>query len=99
MPPKEGREYVSPLLQPPLNRLFIPCPRPDFLPQTNQKGDGYHGPRIGTVSEYMKFLLKDDPNCEKSTKSTLDKKEKKKALQLAKLQKKMQQCNSLSFNL
>lgn len=96
MPPKEGREYVSPLLQPPLNRLFIPCPRPDFLPHTNQKGDDYHGPRIGTVSEYMKYLLKEDNfNCDKSIESAFDQKEKKKALHLMKLQKKMQQCNSL----
>jgi hypothetical protein len=98
MPSKEGREYVSPLLQPPLNRLFIPCPRPDFLPQTNKKSDDYHGPRIGTVSEYMKYLFCENNfninNKDKKSLATASEQKKRRAARnQSRLQKRIQKCN------
>lgn len=103
MPTKEVREYISPLLQPPLNRLFIPCPRPDFLPETNGKSNKYQGPQIGTVSQYMKYL--DNTNNinsdYKPTESISEKKsrknDEKRSKHLKKLQKKIQKCIHFPF--
>lgn len=51
---REPKEQVLPLLQPPLNRLFVPRAHPDFMPSLDKGKDGYLGPRITDhVGRYM----------------------------------------------
>lgn len=40
---RETRDFISPLLQPPLNRLFVPGPTPDYIPPLDYVPD----PRTG----------------------------------------------------
>lgn len=60
-PPGAPRFFVSPLLQPPLNKLFVPRPLPDILPPTDLHLDGYKGARVGPVAPYMARLDEADP--------------------------------------
>jgi U1 small nuclear ribonucleoprotein len=51
---KALREYVSPLLQPPLNRLFVPRPLPEWLPPMDR--DVRTGQDIGAAAPYVSAL-------------------------------------------
>lgn len=51
---RRKKEFVSPLLQPPINRLFVPRPTLSFMPSLHQGKDGYRGPRLSPVADYVK---------------------------------------------
>jgi hypothetical protein len=51
--------YISPLLQPPLHKLFVPRPFPDIFPPTDLHKDGYTGPRVGSVAPFVEEFGKE----------------------------------------
>lgn len=53
MPPNQLREGVFPLLQPPLNRLFIPRPKLDYLPPLDAEPGQRKGQHFDDVSAFM----------------------------------------------
>ena len=66
MPPREIREYACPLLQPPINRLFVPRPIPDYIKPQDRDPENRIGQKFGSVASFMNALkaasLEDNPN-------------------------------------
>lgn len=60
-PPRFPRIFQSPLLQPPLHKLFVPRPLLDVLPPTDYYLDGYRGPRVSAVAPYIESLDEEAP--------------------------------------
>lgn len=58
MPPREIREFACPLLQPPINRLFLPRPIPDYIEPCDRDPSERSGSIIGPVSSFMMDALK-----------------------------------------
>lgn len=58
MPPREIREYACPLLQPPINRLFVPRPIPDYVKPHDRDPEKRTGSRIGPVATFMEAFKK-----------------------------------------
>ena len=58
-PPKE---YASPLLQAPLNRLFIPRPTFDYLPPTDRDETERTYVRVSPTAQYMHLLTTNEEN-------------------------------------
>lgn len=56
MPPREIREYACPLLQPPINRLFVPRPIPDYIKPHDRDPEERTGPKLGSVATFMDAL-------------------------------------------
>jgi U1 small nuclear ribonucleoprotein len=56
MPPREIREYACPLLQPPINRLFVPRPIPDYIKPHDRDPGERTGPKLGPVAAFMDAL-------------------------------------------
>jgi hypothetical protein len=56
MPPRELREFVCPLLQPPLNRLFVPRPMPDYIEPVDRDVPERTGQRFSSVACYIRDL-------------------------------------------
>ena len=59
MPPRELREFVCPLLQPPLNRLFVPRPLPAFVPASDRDAHERTGQRYGPCAAFMGALAQE----------------------------------------
>lgn len=58
MPPRELRDFASPLLQAPLNRLFIPRPLLPYIPPQERDLEERTGSRISPItSHYMDALM------------------------------------------
>lgn len=51
--------FISPLLQPPLHKLFVPRPFLDTYPPTDYYKDGYTGPRTTAVTPYIAPLMRE----------------------------------------
>lgn len=72
MPPREIREYACPLLQPPINRLFVPRPIPEYIKPHNRDPADRIGQKFGPVASFMDILksavLEENPNEELSPK-------------------------------
>jgi hypothetical protein len=56
MPPREIREYACPLLQPPINRLFVPRPIPDYVKPQDRDPDQRTGQKFGPISSFLAAL-------------------------------------------
>ena len=56
MPPREIREYACPLLQPPINRLFVPRPIPDYVRSQDRDPEERTGTKFGPISTFMDSL-------------------------------------------
>jgi hypothetical protein len=56
MPPREIREYACPLLQPPINRLFVPRPIPDYIKPHDRDPEARTGTKFGPVVTFMDAL-------------------------------------------
>ena len=80
MPPREIREYACPLLQPPINRLFVPRHIPDYIKPHDRDPEERTGTRLGPVATFMDALKKaaqeDNPDEELSPKVLKQKKVK-----------------------
>ena len=78
MPPREIREYACPLLQPPINRLFVPRPIPDYIKPQDRDPEMRIGQKYGAVASFMDALktatLEENPNEELSPKIVKQKK-------------------------
>lgn len=78
MPPREIREYACPLLQPPINRLFVPRPIPDYIPPQDKNPSERRGQKFGSTVAFMDALkaaaLEENPNDEISPKILKQKK-------------------------
>ena len=78
MPPREIREYACPLLQPPINRLFVPRPIPDYIKPQDRDPEMRIGQKYGPVACFMDALktatLEENPNEELSPKIVKQKK-------------------------
>ena len=72
MPPREIREYACPLLQPPINRLFIPRPIPDYVRPQDRDPEERTGTKFNSMASFMDALKtasqEDNPNEELSPK-------------------------------
>ena len=60
MPTVPVREGVFPLLQPPLNRLFIPRPKVNYLPPLDREHEHRTGQHFDAVSDYIKRYMEID---------------------------------------
>jgi U1 small nuclear ribonucleoprotein len=60
MPTVPVREGVFPLLQPPLNRLFIPRPKVKYLPPLDREHEHRTGQHFDAVSDYVKRYMEID---------------------------------------
>lgn len=82
MPPREIREYACPLLQPPINRLFVPRPIPDYIPPRDKDVSERRGQKFGPAAAFMDALkaaaLEENPNDEITPKILKQKKVKRK---------------------
>lgn len=80
MPPREIREYACPLLQPPINRLFVPRPIPDYIKPHDRDPEKRTGTEFGPVTTFMdalkKAALEETPNDELDPKIIKQKKVK-----------------------
>lgn len=56
MPPREIRDFSSPLLQAPINRLFIPRPIPEFIPSQDRDVPERKGQHFSAAAPYMDAL-------------------------------------------
>lgn len=56
MPPREIREYACPLLQPPINRLFVPRPIPEYVRAQDRDPEERTGTKFGPVASFMEAL-------------------------------------------
>lgn len=56
MPPREIREYACPLLQPPINRLFVPRPIPEYIKPHDRDPEARTGTKFGAVTTFMDIL-------------------------------------------
>ena len=58
MPPRELRDFASPLLQAPLNRLFISRPLPQYIPPQDRAPEERTGFRPAPITaEHMAALM------------------------------------------
>lgn len=58
MPPRELRDFASPLLQAPLNRLFLSRPLPRFIPAQDREPEERTGCRTSAITaEHMAALM------------------------------------------
>jgi U1 small nuclear ribonucleoprotein len=53
---REPREFISPLLQPPLNKLFVPRPTSDYLPPIDRDRPERTFANVTPTSQYITFL-------------------------------------------
>lgn len=53
---REVKEFISPLLQPPLNRLFIPRVTPEYLPPIDRDTEERQWVRVIPTAHYMHLL-------------------------------------------
>lgn len=53
---REQREYISPLLQPPLNRLFVPRATADYLPPADRDNEERTYVRVHPTAPYIPLL-------------------------------------------
>lgn len=78
MPPREIREYACPLLQPPINRLFVPRPIPDYVKPQDRDPDQRIGQKFSPIAGFLDALkaaaLEENPNEEISPKILKQKK-------------------------
>lgn len=78
MPPREIREYACPLLQPPINRLFVPRPIPDYIKPQDRDPDQRTGQKFSPIAGFLDALkaaaLEDNVNEELSPKILKQKK-------------------------
>ena len=77
MPPRDLREYISPLLQPPLNRLFVPRPLPSFIPSLEKGMDGYTGPRVDPIQLHQIETFRGEQPEYHPTESLIERKRKR----------------------
>ncbi|PJF16888.1 hypothetical protein PSACC_03304 [Paramicrosporidium saccamoebae] len=56
---REAREFISPLLQPPLNKLFVPRPTPDYLPPIDRDKNERTYVQVNPTSHYLTLLTGD----------------------------------------
>ena len=56
MPPREIREYACPLLQPPINRLFVPRPIPDYVKSQDRDPEKRTGQKFSSVVSFIDAL-------------------------------------------
>jgi U1 small nuclear ribonucleoprotein len=56
---REAREFISPLLQPPLNKLFVPRPTPDYLLPIDRDKNERTYVRVNPTSQYLSLLTED----------------------------------------
>lgn len=53
---REPKDFISPLLQPPLNKLFVPRPTPDFLPPIDRADMERTWVKVHPTSQYLSYL-------------------------------------------
>lgn len=53
---REPKDFISPLLQPPLNKLFVPRPTPDFLPPIDRADTERTWVKVHPTSQYLSYL-------------------------------------------
>ena len=56
MPPREIREYACPLLQPPINRLFVPRPIPRYIRPQDRNPEERTGTKFTSTVPFMEAL-------------------------------------------
>jgi hypothetical protein len=56
MPPREIREYACPLLQPPINRLFVPRPIPRYIRPQDRDPEERTGTKFTSTVPFMQAL-------------------------------------------
>lgn len=57
---REVREFISPLLQPPLNKLFVPRPTPEYLPPINKNFHERKWLQVEPTCHYIHLLSEDN---------------------------------------
>jgi hypothetical protein len=53
---REPREFISPLLQPPLNKIFVPRPTPDYLPPIDRDEEARTYVKVEPTAKYLHLL-------------------------------------------
>lgn len=61
---KEYKEYINPLLQAPLNRLFVPRPALDYLPAIDRDEEERTYVKVLPTANYIHFLNASSPKVE-----------------------------------
>ena len=85
------KEYISPLLQPPLNRLFVPRPTPQYLSPIDRDSAQRKWVKADPVARQVSLLQEPVASLDEERPPILTKKEKveakrRKAKQLVELQ-------------
>lgn len=58
---REAREFISPLLQPPLNKLFVPRPTPDYLPPIDRDAKERIFAKVHPTAHYLDYQGSTEP--------------------------------------
>lgn len=102
MPSAPVRECVFPLLQPPLNKLFIPRPRPEWVPQVDRAFEERTGQHFDATAPFVDALCQSVGDQEEQkplkTETIAERKVKRKEKHEARLAEAIKAC-TLHFSL